>query len=383
MNERSTHKTRMVFIRTFGCQMNERDSEWIMGVLLEKGFKRTDSADNADVIIFNTCTVRKHAEDRAMNNMRQHAHLKRSKPNIVMGVVGCMAEHYGKSLLLNLPHLDFVCGTAKIHTIPDLVESILQIRRQEVATGTLNLHIPEKNPHHREGSDNAFVSISRGCDNYCSYCIVPYVRGPERSRDPGHITEELKDLLKRGFVNITLLGQNVNSYGKDLEGRIDFVKLLKTIDSLKGKKKISFMTCHPKDASQRLFDCMRDLPGLSKHLHLPLQSGSDKILKAMNRGYDIKAYRDKAKAFRDTVPNHRLTSDIVVGFPGELDKDFEDTMRVVKEMQFDSCYIFKYSSRPPAASSKMKDDVPQEVKERRHKELLELQRSISIKKRPK
>ncbi len=361
--------------------MNERDSELVMGALLDKGFRKVESPDKADIIIFNTCSVRRHAEERAISNIGQLASLKKKRPKVMLGLMGCTAEYYGRDLFDKLPHLDFILGTANIHAIFDLIDNVLRTGKQQTSIGGLSGPLLEFSYNYRTDERNAYVSISRGCNNFCSYCIVPYVRGPERSRLPEDIIKEVEDLINKGYVNITLLGQNVNSYGRDLGIGIDFVKLLKAVDNIKGKKRIKFMTSHPKDASLELFEAMKALKGLSKGLHLPVQSGSDKILKAMNRGYDLKYYLSKVKYFRNIVLDHILTTDMIVGFPGETKEDFEATKSLLKEVQFDASYIFKYSPRPPAPSSKMADDVPREVKERRHQELLQIQKSISKRKK--
>jgi len=369
-----------IYLRTFGCQMNERDSEWAKGLLLEKGFSLAESKDNADVIIFNTCSVRKHAEDKMISNMGVLKKLKAKKPQVILGLMGCTAEYQGKALFRTLPHLDFVVGTGYIDTIPEIIEDIMKKRSARIKTGDISRKLPDHQPEYRDSKDRASVAISRGCDNHCTYCIVPHVRGPERSRRPEEIISEVESLLSRGCLDIMLLGQNVNSYGKDLSGDMDFIKLLDMIDRLKGKKRISFMTSHPKDASAKLFEAMRELEGLSKDLHLPLQSGSDKILKAMNRGYDPGYYYDLAARFRKTVPSGRLTTDVIVGFPGETDEDFAATKKMMQDLEFDSSFIFKYSPRPPAPSAGMEDDVPRKVKEERHRELLEIQRAVSKRK---
>ncbi len=366
-----------IYIRTFGCQMNERDSEWVTGLLIDKGFEIVDSANKADVIIFNTCSVRKHAEHRAISNMGALAKLKKESPGAVFCFMGCAAEYHGKALFNKLPCLDIVCGTGNIHRLPDLIEKAMKKRERQLAVGRLSEHLPEISPLYRNNKAHAFVSISRGCDNYCSYCIVPYVRGPERSRRPEDIINEIKALLKDGHSDITLLGQNVNSYGKDLAEGVDFIELLKTIDRIDGKKCISFFTSHPKDVSTELFDAIRDLDSVSKRLHLPVQSGSDKILKMMNRGYDLKYYLDMVEYFKKVVPDGVLTTDFIVGFPGETDEDFMATKELLRSVEFSVSFIFKYSPRPPAASSRMPDDVGRAVKEARHRELLDIQRFIS------
>lgn len=370
-----------IYIRTFGCQMNERDSEMVTGLLLERGFRVVESLSEADVVIFNTCSVRKHAEERAISNMGELAALRKEKPEIVLGLMGCTAEYYGKELFKRLPHLDFICGTANLHKIPDMIESAMKKKDKVFLTGNFTHSFLGISTSYRANKTSAYVSISRGCNNYCSYCIVPYVRGPERSREPEDIINEVEHLFKRGYRDIMLLGQNVNSYGKELKDGADFVKLLKRIDALEYKKNIKFMTSHPKDASVELFEAVAGLEGLSKHLHLPLQSGSDRILKLMNRGYDSGYYLNLVKAYRKAVSGGRLTTDIIVGFPGETRRDFEATKDMLKGIEFDAAYIFKYSPRPPAASSKMTDDITKEEKAARHRELLDLQISMSRRRR--
>jgi len=369
-----------IYIRTFGCQMNERDSEWVSGILLDKGYTLAASEKEADVIIFNTCSVRKHAEDRAISNMGSLVKLKEKRPDLIFGIMGCTAEYHGKKLLHRLPHVDFICGTGNLEAIPELIESAAKSGKKEVSIGRLSKHPPEIDPVYRSGEDKAYVSISRGCTNFCTYCIVPYVRGPERSRKESDIIEEVKGLLDRGYCNITLLGQNVNAYGKDLKSGHNFIGLLEKIDALEGAKRISFMTSHPKDISTDTFRAIAGLDGVSKELHLPVQSGSDKILKAMNRGYDSKYYKDTVEAFRSIVPAGGITTDFITGFPGESEADHEDTKAMMKEIGFNAAFLFKYSPRPPAPSSEMEDDVPEAVKAGRHKELLDIQRAISKKK---
>ena len=382
-------KSPRVYLRTFGCQMNSRDSEWVKGILLEKGFLLSESKEDADVIVFNTCSVRKHAEDRAISAMGQLLKIKDQRSKIknkvekkkIYGIIGCMAQAMKEELFKRLPELDLVCGTGEIHNLPRLINEAA--RSRVLDCGNIDAEMPEILPDYREEKMRTYVLISRGCSNYCSYCIVPYVRGKERSRRPEEVISEVGSLLGRGCRDIMLLGQNVNSYGRDLGNGIDFIGLLGMIDGLKGAKKISFMTSHPKDASGRLFEAMRDLECLSKDLHLPLQSGSDKILRAMNRGYDSAYYLRLVSDYRKVLPDGRLTTDIVVGFPGETEEDFEATKRMMREIGFAAGYIFKYSPRPPAPSAAMADDVPRKVKEERHAELLKIQRELSKKRENK
>ena len=360
-----------VFLKTFGCQMNMRDSEFVMGILLDGGFRKADSIEKADVIIFNSCSVRKHAEDRLFSNIGYLAKLKKKKPDILIGLMGCTAQNYKDKALDKAPILDFVCGTGNESDLPELIGNILKDRCRIIAADKLNNKKPELSPSYRDDTLKALVSIGEGCNNFCSYCIVPYVRGRERSRDAKDIIREVKDLAARGFKEITLLGQNVNSYD------YGFVRLLGSLDKIKGIERIRFMTSHPKDASIELFMAMRDMEKVCEHLHLPLQSGSDRILKLMNRKYTKKRYMKVISEYRKIVPGGSLTSDVVVGFPSETDKDFNETVKVMKETGFDSMYTFKYSPRPPAKSCKLKDNVSEVAKEKRLKTIMDLQCKIS------
>jgi len=364
-----------VFLKTFGCQMSYRDSEFVTGLLLESGFSLAGSMDSADIIIFNSCSVRKHAEDRLISNISDLKLLKKRKPGLIIGLMGCTAQSYKSKILDRLPILDFSCGPGNESDIPNIIKDILEHRGTIVATDKIDNKSPELFPAYREGKYKTSVSIGEGCNNFCSYCIVPYVRGRERSRDAKDIIKEVKGLAKRGFKEIMLLGQNVNSY----KG-IGFVKLLKELDSVKGIERIRFMTSHPKDASAGLFKAMRDLKKICPHLHLPLQAGSDRILKLMNRGYTAKKYLDMIKEYKKYLPDGSITTDIIVGFPTETNSDFKKTVKIMNDIGFDGAYMFKYSPRPPAKSSKLKDDVPQDTKELRLDTLINLQREISLKK---
>jgi len=393
-----------VYIRTFGCQMNSRDSEFIAGLFIDKGYKLVESPEKADVVLFNTCSVREHAEHRAISNMgellrteNQKTKTTNQKPKI-FGIVGCMAQAMKERLFEYLPGLDIICGTGDIAVLPELVESVEESRdvkcktwdkrrrtQKIIAVKNINKEAVEINPEYRESEKHAYVSIMRGCNNFCSYCVVPYVRGNERSRSPEAIIDEIKSLGGRGINDITLLGQNVNSYRPKTVGHrpktYDFVNLLEGVNKIKGIERVNFFTSHPKDATTSLFKAMRDLDKVIKHLHLPLQSGSDRILKLMNRGYSVRKYMNLAEKARDTIPDLRLTTDIIVGFPAETEKDFKQTLDMMKKTKFDLAYIFKYSSRPGTRASLMKDDVPAEEKKRRHKILLDLQKGLSAKKK--
>jgi len=362
-----------IYIRTFGCQMNSRDSEFIAGLFFEKGYKLTLSPLEADVILFNTCSVRGHAEERAVHSM---AHLMHRHKGKIYGMVGCAAQALGERLFKMLPGLSIVCGTGEIAKLPELVEK--SGKGKISALGSENTFLPGRGVSPGQDGEHAYVSIMRGCNNFCSYCVVPYVRGRERSRNVKDIADEVEDLTRRGIKNITLLGQNVNSYRSP---SCNFAGLLKIINNSEGIGKIDFMTSHPKDAGSELFKTMRDSENVVKHLHLPLQSGSDRILGLMNRGYTRKEYLGLVLEARRVMADLRLTTDIIVGFPGEADTDFRDTLGLMEEVKFDLAYIFKYSPRPGTGAAGMDDDVPEKVKKERHKTLLDLQRNISKRKR--
>lgn len=365
-----------VFLKTFGCQMNMRDSEFVKGILIEDGFEMADSLDEADVALFNSCSVRKHAEDRLFSNIASLNELKKKRPSLVIGLIGCTAQNYKANALERLPILDIVCGPGNEGDLPEIIKDILKNRCAIIAADKIDAPRPELFPGYRDEAFKAYVSIGEGCSNYCSYCIVPYVRGKERSRDFKNIIKEIKDLAARGVKEITLLGQNVNSY-KSKGGLNGFVGLLEEINEIDGIERIRFMTSHPKDATSDLFKAMQDLDKVCEHLHLPLQSGSDRISKLMNRGYTAEKYLKLIQDYKHLVPDGSLTTDIIVGFPSESEKDFEDTLNLMKEIGFDGSFIFKYSPRPPAKSAKLKDDVRKEAKEERLKKLLELQANLS------
>ncbi|MFH1594070.1 MAG: tRNA (N6-isopentenyl adenosine(37)-C2)-methylthiotransferase MiaB [Candidatus Omnitrophota bacterium] len=357
--------------------MNSRDSEFVKGLFLAKGYALTESPEEAGVILFNTCSVREHAEQRAVSNMGL---LMKKYKGRIYGIIGCMAQALKDKLFLRLPGLDIVCGTGEIASLPELV---LQAANGKVeATKNVNDSLPELNLEYREDIKHSYVSIMRGCNNFCSYCVVPYVRGRERSRDPDDIIREVELLVQKGITDITLLGQNVNSYRHDTGHRTrgtnrevyGFVDLLTDINRIGAVGSIKFVTSHPKDAKSELFRALRDLEKVVKHLHLPLQSGSDRILKLMNRGYTIKQYLRLVEEARKSVPGLRLSTDIIVGFPTERENDFNDTLTAMKSVKFDQAYIFKYSPRPGTKAAGLKDDVPVDTKKRRHKILLDLQK---------
>ncbi len=406
--------------------MNVRDSEVVAGLLKKSGYKICDNPDNADAIIFNTCSVREHAEDKVWSEIGRVSKVKKGtvpkmrgqspffKP--IIGLIGCMAQNYKETAFERSADIDFVVGPQDIDKIPGILEKLSQKWGQSPKIGDsphfFSPHFferkiwetdseirPEEIYHtgFYEDKSHAFVVISEGCSNFCSYCVVPYVRGALRHRNYKDIIQEIEEAVDNGITSITLLGQNVNAYvspGKSgtvpknrgqspislamTEG-INFVELLGKINAIKGLKEFSFVTSHPKDTSLELFKAMAELEKLKKYLHLPVQSGSDKILKLMNRAYTRKMYLDLAENYRKIVKGGSLTTDIIVGFPGESEEDFKDTLDLVKDIRFNAAYIFKYSPRPHTEASKLADTVEKEEKEKRHKLILELQKEISNK----
>ncbi|MDI6758714.1 MAG: tRNA (N6-isopentenyl adenosine(37)-C2)-methylthiotransferase MiaB, partial [Candidatus Omnitrophota bacterium] len=380
--------SKKVFLKSWGCQMNVRDSEVVAGLLKRAGYSIVDNEASANVIIFNTCSVRRLAEDKVWSELGKYKDsrlcVKDNKP--IIGVVGCMANNYQEDIFQKAPQVDFVIGTADIAKIPSVIKKLLP-NTQSPTTNLFKTKIWETDANERpeeiyhtgfyEDKSHAFVVVSEGCENYCSYCVVPYVRGKLRSRNHQDILSEINEAVATGISEITLLGQNVNAYQYEA---VDFIKLIKLVDSINGLKAFSFITSHPKDTSIDLFKAMSESGKLKKYLHLPAQSGSDKILELMNRGYNRKFYLDLVDNYRKIVQNAALTTDIIVGFPGETEKDFLDTYNLIKTVEFNAAYIFKYSVRPRASASNFPDDVPKEEKERRHALILNLQKEISRRK---
>lgn len=368
-----------VHITTFGCQMNQHDSGIVAGLFKKSGYLTTDDIEDADVILFNTCCVRAHAEQRLYSRVSQLKPLKIRKPHLIIGVGGCVAQREKAALTDRFPFIDVVFGTNAVADVISLVERVEQGERPII-------HVPEEgsapSSELAATSDrlriHAWVSVMRGCDNYCSYCVVPYVRGPQRSKPPDEILGNVRSLASKGVVEVTLLGQNVNSYGQDLDGGVSFSRLLEILNDVSGLLRVRFTTSHPKDISKELMEAMRDLPKVCEHLHLPVQSGSSRILERMNRAYTADEYVRKVDMLREIVPGISVTTDIIIGFPGESDDDFEQTRSLVERVQFDGAYIFKYSSRPGTAAEHFEGKVDEMIIAKRHKALLEFQKSISI-----
>lgn len=364
---------------TYGCQMNQHDSQIVSALLEEAGYAITSSIETADVILFITCCVRENAEQRLYGRISQLKRLKSQRPQVLLGVGGCVAQKEKAALADRFPHVDVVFGTSAINQIASLLERAERGERPIVET-------PEDGPEPRSdlvASANgprisAWVSVMRGCDNYCSYCVVPYVRGSQRSKRLGEILEEVQALARQGVAEVTLLGQNVNSYGQDLKTETTFARLLETLNEIDGLKRIRFTTSHPKDLSPELMLAVRDLPKVCEHMHLPVQSGSSRILKLMNRGYSSEQYLGEIEHFRELVPDISLTTDVIVGFPGETEEDFEQTRLLMERTRFDGAYIFKYSRRSGTAAAMLDDEVDKETIVHRHKTLLALQKQISL-----
>lgn len=367
---------------TYGCQQNEADSERIAGMLREMGYDRTDSETDADIIIVNTCAVRDHAEQKALSITGGYKHLKARKPSLIIGICGCMVSKQDMSdkIKMSYPYIDFVFGTEMLWRLPELLYRVMTEKGRLFFPNTGEPVMAEGIPVVRESSFRAWVSIMYGCNNFCTYCIVPYVRGGERSRKPEDILSEVRALVESGCREITLLGQNVNSYGKGSDFHCDFAELLHRISEIPGDFLIRFMTSHPKDASFRLIDTMAENPKIARQFHLPVQSGSDRILRAMNRNYTRDGYLSLIRYMREKMPDITITSDIIVGFPGETEEDFEETLSILREVQYDMVYSFIYSKRRGTPAAEMENQVPEEIKSERMTRLLARQNEISLEK---
>lgn len=369
----------LAYIRTYGCQQNVADSEKIKGMLAQSGFSFTDEPDHADFILFNTCAVREHAEDRVFGNVGALKNLKRRHPQILIALCGCMMEqeHIANRIYRSFPFVGLVFGTHALHLFPELMYRSLVDGKRIFERGNDDNKLYEGFPVRRDGSFKGWLPIMYGCNNFCTYCIVPYVRGRERSREKELILSEARGMIQSGYRDITLLGQNVNSYGKNLAKSTSFAQLISEIDQIDGDYWLRFMTSHPKDCSHELMDAIANGKHISKHLHLPFQSGSDRILKAMNRHYDRKKYLETIAYAKEKIENVSLTSDIIVGFPGETYEDFQETLSLIREVEFTSLFTFIYSPRVGTPAARMDDPIPAEEKSKWFRELLDVQEEIA------
>ena len=372
----------LALVDTYGCQQNEADSEQIRGMLREMGYAFTEDTGVADVIVINTCAIREHAELRVLGNVGALTHTKRRKPNQVICLCGCSMQepHMAEKIRKSFRHVDLVFGPHALWRFPELLQQVLLKKERVFATEQSDGRIAEGLPVVRRGKIKAWVSIMYGCNNFCTYCIVPYVRGRERSREPEQILEEVRGLVAEGYKDITLLGQNVNSYGKDLDSDVDFADLLAQINDISGDFLVRFMTSHPRDASQKLFETMARCDKVAPQLHLPVQSGSSRVLQAMNRHYDRETYLDEVRRLKELIPDIVLTSDIIVGFPGETEEEFEETLSLLEEVRFDSLFTFIFSPRVGTPAAKMDDPVPMTEKKKWFQRLLDTQNRISVEK---
>jgi len=358
--------------------MNKCDSEVLASILSEYGYSYVDDFQEADVLLLNTCSVRDTAERKVLGRLERLKHLKAKRPDMIIGVCGCMAQSWEKELLKKFPYIDIILGTSRLLELPDLIEKRLELKHPAIDVLESPYH-DEAVPTVRESSVTAWVTIMHGCNNFCSYCIVPYVRGRERSRSSSSILQEIKSLGEKGYKEITLLGQNVNSYGLDSNESLDFADLLALIDKdSSGIERIRFTTSHPKDVSPKLIDSIATLPKVCKHFHLPAQAGSNNVLAKMNRVYTREYYLNLIEKLREKVPGISITTDLIAGFPGETEEDFQDTLDLVRRAEFDIGFCFRYSPRRDTPAASMPDQLPEEVKMQRLYELLKIQDEISV-----
>jgi tRNA-2-methylthio-N6-dimethylallyladenosine synthase len=382
------------YIETFGCQMNERDSE-IMGQLLASAdYSPTGDIKLADVIVINTCSIREKAEQKVYSLLGRLKKLKEEKPSLIISVAGCVAQQEGDRLQARMPQVDIVLGPQQIYRLPEMIGKATQSNKPQLAVDlSPGFEIPRYSPpspvkksHKKQEMETTpvfkkFVTIMQGCNNFCTYCVVPYTRGRETSRPPEDIIAEIRNLAQQGVKEVTLLGQNVNSYGKVSDGRLQYIsfpKLLKKVSAVDGIERVRFTTSHPKDLSSELIECFATVDKLCPHFHLPVQSGSNQILKKMNRKYTIEQYLDRVEALRQACPDIALTTDIIVGFPGEMDEDFQATMQLLETVRYHGAFSFKYSDRPQAKSIAFDKKIAEDVKSERLKILQERQNDIGL-----
>ena len=375
-----TSNTKYLKMLTYGCQMNFSDAERMEGELSKLGYVSTEDMAKADLIMINTCCVRETAEDKVYGKIGEIKALKRENPDLILGITGCMAQKEGERLIKRAPHIDFVLGTNKIHEVVATVKKLEESQVKHVVDTEINeAEMPEDISIHRKTPLSAWVPIMYGCNNFCTYCIVPYVRGRERSRLPEEIIDEVREAVKQGYREVTLLGQNVNSYGKDHQ-KATFAELLSMVDRVDGIERIRYMTSHPKDLSDEVIDVIKNSQHICNHFHLPVQYGSNKILKAMNRVYTVEGYKDLVRKIRAAVPDASITTDLIVGFPGETEEDFQELLQFLEDIRYDQAYTFIYSKRSGTPAAEMENQVNDDVKHERLNRLMELQNKISLEK---
>lgn len=367
---------RYVKFLVYGCQMNVSDAERMAGQLASIGYEPTEAMGEADLILINTCCVRESAEDRVYGKIGEIKHLKEQNPALIFGITGCMAQKEGEALIRRAPHIDFVLGTNKVHELTHVVQEIEAERGHVVDVQFAETELPEGMPVARQNKFSVWVPIMYGCNNFCTYCIVPYVRGRERSRRPEEVVAEVREAVRQGAKEVTLLGQNVNSYGKDHK-RADFADLLKMVDEVPGIERVRFMTSHPKDLSDKLIETICAGKHICEHIHLPVQHGSNRILRAMHRIYTVEDYRALVARIRAALPTVSLTTDLIVGFPGETEEDFSELLAFLREIRYDSAYTFLYSKRSGTPAATMDGQVPEKVKHERLERLMAVQDAIS------
>ena len=371
------------YIQTYGCQMNQYDSERIAQVMSRAGYVLTERVDAADLILLNSCSVRDKAEQKVYSALGAWKEFKDCREGVIMGVGGCVAQQEGKNLLKRVPHLDLVFGTHNIHKLPQMIEQVQASRARPVEISFYRdpSYMEDADPRTQVNGVKAFVTIMQGCNKVCSFCIVPHVRGREVSRPSANIIAEIESLVAQGVIEVLLLGQNVNSYGKLTPGELSFSELLGRVDSIKGLRRIRFTTSHPQDLSPELTEAFATLEHLCEHLHLPVQSGSDSVLGRMRRGYTRQEYLARIQRLRERCPEVALSTDIIVGFPGETDAEFDCTLELLEQVEYDEIFSFVYSPRPQTVSAKIyQDDIPEDVKKDRLTRVQKLQREISLKK---
>ncbi len=370
-----------LYIQTQGCQMNVQDAQKMAFLMAEAGYRTTDEPAEADLIIVNTCSVREKAAQKAYSLLGRFRELKEEKQSLVLGVTGCLAQQQGAHFFKMFPYLDMVVGTHQIDRLPEIVSEVRRSRRRFSETAFCDyvgsLDIPAQ-PHW--GQISSFVTIMQGCNNFCTYCVVPFLRGTEQSRPLPEIVKEVETLARQGVREVTLLGQNVNSYGQTLPEHPDFAELLQSLGSICGIARIRFTTSHPKDLSEGLIAAFGKVPALCEHIHLPLQAGSNRVLRRMKRGYTVEEYREKVEALRSVCPRISITSDLIVGFPGEEEDDFQQTLQLMRDIRFDNLFSFQYSKREHTAAVRMDGHVPEKTKKERLKTLQNLQEGHTLEK---